>query len=222
MSAYQRAFEQFRRHFDVDFERHDMRVDADGPKVFAFTLRRPGTWAYGVEILCTPVGIVMHGDFTPPSNRGPCGAYMKDLVWFAAEMNADYLAGKFLEETWTREGAEDHVRDNIETLRQGVTYFNTADNGEERDDVLARCARLEAKAEAGHGFHSLGDYEAVWTPEFEDDGDTEWTYPNNAHDPAGMAALAAVHGCFRRLFWARYESIERIDGGFRLKAKVTT
>lgn len=220
MSAHQRAFERFRRQFDRYFERHELRVDVDGPRVFAFTLRRPDEWVNGVEILCTPVGIVMHGDFTPPSNRGPCGAYMKDLVWLAAEMNADYLAGKFLEKTWTHEGAEDHVRDNIENLRQGVTYFNTADNGEERDDVLARCARLEAKAEAGPGFHSLGDYEAVWTPEFEDDGDTEWTYPNNAYDPAGMAALAAVHGCFRRLFWARYESIERIDGGYRLKAKV--
>lgn len=227
MSAYQQAFEQFRRHFDVDFERHEMHVDAEGPKVFALTLRRPGTWAYGVEILCTPVGIVMHGDFTPPSSRGPCGAYMKDLAWFAAEMGADYMASKFLEKTWTREGAEDHVRDNIEALRQEVTYLNTTERKggqyNSRDAMLARCTELDAMLASREGLADLDEYIDVWAPEWEEDGrDSEWCFPNNAYDPAGMAALAAIHGCFRRLFWARYESIERIDGGYRLKAKVPT
>jgi len=226
VSARRTAFEQYRRQYAAAFERHELRVDVEGPKVFAFTLRRPDEWMYGVEILCTPVGIVMHGDFTPPSHRGPCGAYMKDLAWFAAEMGADYLAGKFLKKTWTREAALDHVRDNIETLRQGVTYLNDCDDGEQRDDVLTRCARLEAKANAGFGFDNQTDYEAAWAPEWEDDPDwplrarrgrdSEWTWPDHDYDPAGMAALAVVHATFRRLFWARYETIERVNGGYVL------
>lgn len=227
MSARRESYDHCRRQYDREFERHELRVGVEGPKVFAFTLRRSDEWNYGVEVLFTPVGIVMHGDFTPPGNRGPCGAYMKDLAWFAGEMDPDYLAGKFLEKQWTCEGAEDHVRDNIETLRSRIHYYGL-DTGPgathcrmkgavARDEALARCARLEAMVNDGEGLADVNEYEATWTPEWdEDNSDMEWVYPNHTYDPAGMAALAAIHACFRRLFWERYETIEGMNGGFVL------
>jgi hypothetical protein len=213
VSARRKSYQECRRRYDRDFERHELRVGVEGPKVFAFTLRRPAEWMYGVEILFTPVGIVMHGDFTPPSHRGPCGAYMKDLAWFAAEMDPDYLAGKFLEKGWTREGAEDHIRDNIESLRSSIS-----DSKAVRDKTLARCTRLEAMVNNGEGLTDLAEYEATWAQEWYEDtiGDAEWVYPDRAYDPAGMAALATIHACFRRLFWTRYETIERVNDGFVL------
>ena len=217
MSVRRQTYEKLRRQYDADCERHELRVGVSGPYVFAFTMRRPNEWTYGVEILCTPVGIVMHGDFTPPGNRGPCGAYLKTLPWFAAEMDAYYLAGKILEKGWTPEGSEDHVRDNIAGLRDGITYFNKTDSGAKRDEMLARCTRLEEMADCGDGFETHEEYEILWSPEWEeDDSDTEHVYPSHSYDPASVAALAAIHACFRRLFWKRYETIECLDDGFVL------
>ena len=112
---------------------------------------------------------------------------------------------------------EDHVRACVGTLREGVDYLSTTEDGTLRDDVLARCCRLELKAGSGEGFGSFTEYEEVWAPELEeDDGDLDWIYPRDAHDPAAVAALASVHACLRRLFWARYEAVLPVEGGYHL------
>ena len=55
--CWRRSFEVSRAMYDAALAEHVLVVDAAGPRIFAFTLRRPGTWVYGVEILATPVGV---------------------------------------------------------------------------------------------------------------------------------------------------------------------
>lgn len=213
MGAHADAVANLRKLYDRDLAGHVLVPLVEGPGVCVFQLRRPGTRIMLVELVFTLEGILLHGDFTPEDNRS-CGAHMKGLAWFAAEMDAGYLASKFLQREWTAEGAEDHVRNNIATLREQLL---------ERDDdaLRARISSLEARANKGDGFTSLFEYTQTWVPEFEADrSDLEWEYPRDDYSTRGVAALGAIHARFRALFWERYDSITSTVAGWTLSRRV--
>lgn len=197
-----RSYEELRKRCDESFAAHELRVLGENFEVQAYRLQRSGSTVRLVDVVCTRVGVVLAGDLDL-GGTGAVVAHGYDLLWFTSDLEPDYLASKFLHTQWTAEAVERHIRGNIEHLREQVTYAYEADDGRHtpRDEVLARCARLERMVDAEEGLGSPQEYDSVWSSEWEeDDGDHEWVYPCYDYDPLELATLAAVHARFRALW----------------------
>lgn len=190
------------------FGKHELTVLADTPKVKAFRVAQPGTGNMMFEVVSTPYGVTLFGDVCF-DGTGAIGA-MKPLAWFAGELEADYLAGKFHLTYDHRPGlAREHVEYQIAEIRKCPDDYDlTPEEAEE----------IERLWDEQVGFETAEQYSETWAELLGDDL-SDW-HPGWGLDTHSVAVLSAAQQVFRRLFWGAFEGIEKLEtGGTRLVPK---
>lgn len=84
-----------KQHMVASFAKHELTEIPAGESVRYFQMRRPGEWAYAVELLFVGSQIFISGDI----RIGPTGSVIArgyDLKWFAQKLDIQYLCEKFL------------------------------------------------------------------------------------------------------------------------------
>jgi len=195
------------------FAGHTLATVADDGPVYCWRLEcEPGRRTYMVEITSTPEGIHITGDTIPAHDRGGVIA-RQSLEWWAGELDADYLAGKFLKREWTVEAAQQHLDSLIAKL--DASGIDGLDDAHQMATELRRI-----KADQPEVFDSAASWQKVLHDRIDemvhgigrfDDPmiDADDAYPSHEHRRSDAALLAAIHSRFRTLFMERYKFEDR-------------
>ncbi len=158
------------------------------PRHVGFSLKRPGTGAFGFEVHFTGYGIFLQGDLSPVRSGGfGCRQY-KTLGWFLGELSSGYMAAKFLEKGYRPELAAS----DLEGLMQDNEDWGISEKS------LSDLKEIVAELRLGDLVSDSRLYDRLHEVDLEhltDDGVPGWGY-----DPDEVAWLVAIQQCFRRTY----------------------
>jgi len=102
-------------HMTKALEKHEIKFEAQhGDYFHIFHLRNPARSMYQVWITFLPTGIVITGDLRITNEHALGSCESKDERWFAGELDAEYLASKFLKKRWCPELAANSLSELLD------------------------------------------------------------------------------------------------------------
>lgn len=119
MSHYNDAVERYTKMYTEEFQKHVLdRVNLD-PAIFH--MHRPDRGLYHTHICFIGGKIVIFGDaMIGHLGRGVISTPGYDLDWFTSQLDAGYLAEKFLGRDWCEECARDFVDEELQEENMGT------------------------------------------------------------------------------------------------------
>ena len=112
MSHYDEAIDLYTKMYTKEFQKHVLkRINEDPP---IFQMCRPDSSLYHLHFCFLGGKIVIFGDaMLGHFGRGVISTPGYGLNWFVGELDAGYLAEKFLGRTWCEELAEDFIEEEL-------------------------------------------------------------------------------------------------------------
>jgi hypothetical protein len=176
---------------------HVLKNVVDEKDVRIFTMRRPGTGMFRVQLTFTVEGIALQGDVTfGPQSHGISSALNYDEHWFATypKLTEEYLCEKFLRHEFVPRSAAEYMEDILQQQQEdeeedyGIT-----------DEMIPGWRKLIENLKEDQHFTAERLFDDLEELEYEHDGEGfGWDY-----NPEAAAMLCAVQQTFARLFlWA--------------------
>lgn len=146
------------------YKDHVVNALVETETVQVYELReRPGSSVNAVQIAFTPWGIGITGDLCPgKDNRGVWSRNRSGRSWFTGESSADYLAEKFLDQSWDADRAREELREMAkdETSRKRKAAYRELATGWWENEHELYEAMSDAGLDTGDGVPGYGDRSA--------------------------------------------------------------
>jgi len=186
MNHYQDACEQLTKIYTEEFQKHVLdRISEDPP---IYHMHRPDSGLYHLHFCFLGGKIVIFGDaMLGQFGRGVISTPGYGLDWFVGQLDAGYLAEKFLGRIWCDELAEDFLEQEL------------AD-----DENLDDNRRMALKWMKNGGDLSRDAFMREWVDHMVDTDD----WPRESYNPAEMSMLHVIQIRFRELYHAKKERTE--------------
>jgi len=167
-----------------DLELKQVLVDKDSG-ISVWTMKRPDSGFYRVQIIFSPEGIALQGDVRYGDRTGATSDLGYGFNWFQSNLSEDYLCEKFLHREWVAKYAADSLQEEIDDPEEyGLS-----------DEMVAKLKPIIANLKEAAGMMEAD----LWT-EFENIDYECDEMPGYGFHPDKAMALCGVQQRFHQLY----------------------